>query len=69
MPTLDWIGKDIVINHQNVPYRVKADGGHRKFILIEMMDDAEMITAERVRRVIHGYGSGKNNLGGTTNVS
>lgn len=37
----------------------KADGGNRKFILIEMMDYAESITAERVRRVINGYGEGK----------
>ena len=33
----------------------KKDGGNRKFILIEMMDYAETITAERVRRVIAGY--------------
>lgn len=33
----------------------KADGGKRKFILVEMMDYAESITAERVRRVIDGY--------------
>ena len=33
----------------------KADGGNRKFILVEMMDYAESITAERVRRVIDGY--------------
>ena len=37
----------------------KADGGNRKFILIEMMDYADSITAERVRRVINGYGDGK----------
>ena len=37
----------------------KADGGNRKFILIEMMDYADSITAERVRRVIDGYGEGK----------
>ena len=37
----------------------KADGGHRKFILVEMMDYAETITAERVKRVIDGYGQGK----------
>ena len=28
----------------------KADGGHRKFILVEMMDYADSITAERVKR-------------------
>jgi len=33
----------------------KQDDGNRKFILIEMMDYAETITAERVRRVIDGY--------------
>jgi adenine-specific DNA-methyltransferase len=43
----------------------KADGGHRKFILIEMEDYAERITAERVRRVINGYGEGKNAVEGT----
>jgi len=43
----------------------KADGGHRKFILIEMMDYADSITAERVKRVIKGYGEGKNAVEGT----
>lgn len=43
----------------------KADGGNRKFILIEMEDYAERITAERVRRVINGYGEGKNAVEGT----
>lgn len=43
----------------------KADGGNRKFILIEMMDYADSITAERVRRVIQGYGSGKQAVPGT----
>ncbi|MDN3677668.1 site-specific DNA-methyltransferase [Flavobacterium paronense] len=33
----------------------KQDGGNRKFILIEMEDYAETITAERVKRVIGGY--------------
>lgn len=33
------------------------DGGSRQFIGIEMMDYAENITAERIRRVINGYGS------------
>lgn len=33
-----------------------SDGGRRKFILIEQEDYAETITAERVRRVIDGYG-------------
>lgn len=34
----------------------QQDGGNRKFILVEMEDYAETITAERVRRVINGYG-------------
>ena len=42
----------------------KADGGHRKFILVEMMDYADSITAERVKRVIQGYGAGKTGTGG-----
>ena len=43
----------------------KSDGGHRKFILVEMMDYADSITAERVKRVIRGYGEGKNAEEGT----
>ena len=43
----------------------KADGGNRKFILVEMEDYADSITAERVRRVIRGYGEGKNAVEGT----
>ncbi|MBR3444353.1 MAG: site-specific DNA-methyltransferase, partial [Prevotella sp.] len=43
----------------------KSDGGNRKFILIEMCDYAETITAERVRRVISGYGDGKKQIEGT----
>ena len=35
----------------------KQDGGNRKFILVEMEDYANTITAERVRRVINGYAS------------
>lgn len=42
----------------------KADGGDRKFILIEMCDYAETITAERVKRVIDGYGEGKKKVDG-----
>ena len=41
------------------------DGGHRKFILVEMMDYADSITAERVKRVIRGYGEGKTCVEGT----
>ena len=43
----------------------KQDGGHRKFILVEMGDYAENITAERVRRVINGYGEGNKAVKGT----
>ena len=43
----------------------KADGGNRKFILVEMGDYADSITAERVKRVINGYGEGKNAVAGT----
>ena len=43
----------------------KADGGHRKFILVEMMYYADRITAERVKRVIRGHGEGKNAVEGT----
>ena len=43
----------------------KEDGGNRKFILIEMEDYANDITAERVKRVIAGYGDGKNAVEGT----
>ncbi len=43
----------------------KADGGNRKFILVEMGDYSDTITAERVKRVIRGYGEGKNAVAGT----
>ncbi len=43
----------------------KADGGNRRFILVEMMDYTESITAERVKRVIDGYGEGKTAVEGT----
>ena len=35
------------------------DGGNRRFILVECMDYADSITAERVRRVIHGVPNAK----------
>jgi adenine-specific DNA-methyltransferase len=38
----------------------KEDGGNRKFILVEMEDYADKITAERVRRVIKGVPGAKN---------
>lgn len=33
----------------------RSDGGKRRFILVEMEEYAETITAERVKRVINGY--------------
>lgn len=44
---------------------MNRDGGHRRFILVETEDYAENITAERVRRVITGYGEGKKAVEGT----
>ena len=43
----------------------KEDGGNRKFILVELMDYAETVTAERVKRVINGYGEGDKAVEGT----
>jgi adenine-specific DNA-methyltransferase len=43
----------------------KEDGGNRKFILIEVMDYADKVTAERVKRVISGYGQGDKAVEGT----
>lgn len=43
----------------------KEDGGDRKFILIEMEDYANIITAERVKRVSKGYGEAKKAVEGT----
>lgn len=43
----------------------KLDGGKRKFILVEMEDYAQDITAERVKRVINGYGEGNKKVEGT----
>src|SRR6266404_7431799 len=33
----------------------RVDGGNRRFVLVEMEDYADSLTAERVRRVIKGY--------------
>lgn len=44
---------------------LNKDGGNRKFILIEMEDYAKTITAERVKRVIKGYGTGDKKVEGT----
>ncbi|MDO8651232.1 MAG: site-specific DNA-methyltransferase [Undibacterium sp.] len=40
------------------------DNGNRRFILVETMDYAETITAERVRRVMNGYGDGSKTVAG-----
>ncbi|MDZ4147291.1 MAG: site-specific DNA-methyltransferase, partial [Flavobacteriaceae bacterium] len=40
----------------------KEDGGNRKFVLVEMEDYANSITAERVRRVIKGVKTAKSEL-------
>jgi adenine-specific DNA-methyltransferase len=42
----------------------KSDDGNRRFILVETMDYAETITAERVKRVIDGYGGNDGTGGG-----
>jgi adenine-specific DNA-methyltransferase len=42
----------------------KQDGGNRKVLLIEMEDYAETITAERVKRVIQGFGTVEGTGGG-----
>ena len=43
---------------------LNKNGGKRKFILVEMMDYADTITAERVKRVINGYGKGDKAVAG-----
>lgn len=43
----------------------KQDGGNRQFILVEMEDYADNITAERVKRVINGYGQDTKAVEGT----
>lgn len=41
-----------------------SDGGNRKFILVELMEYADTITAERVKRVINGYGKNEDYVDG-----
>ncbi len=43
----------------------QKDGCNRKFILVEMEDYADNITAERVKRVTKGYGEGNKTVEGT----
>ena len=40
------------------------DGGNRKFILIEMLDYADTLTSERVKRVINGYDRNNDSIEG-----
>lgn len=49
---------------QAVLQQNREDDGSRRFILIELSDYADTVTAERTRRVIQGYGSGDNADGG-----
>jgi adenine-specific DNA-methyltransferase len=42
----------------------EEDGGNRRFILVEMEDYAETVTAERVRRAMNGYGDGNRTVAG-----
>lgn len=41
------------------------DKGNRKFILVELEDYAQAVTAERVTRVVDGYGKGNKKVKGT----
>ena len=69
-----WLGKDDIIldsfawswtTAHAVLNLNKQDWWNRKFILVEMEDYAESITAERVNRVIDGYGEEKKAVEGT----
>lgn len=42
----------------------KQDNGNRRFILIEMEDYANTVTAERIKRVISGYGKSSKKVAG-----
>ena len=43
----------------------KQDGGNRQFILVEMEEYSDKITAERAKRVINGYGENGKTIEGT----
>lgn len=43
----------------------RKDGGSRRFVCVELMDYAEETTAERIRRVINGYGTKAETQDGT----
>lgn len=48
----------------NAVLNLNADGNNRKFILIEMDEYADTITAERIKKVISGYNSVEGTGGG-----
>lgn len=71
---LIWENKDCIIldsfagsgtTAQAVLNLNRKDSGKRKFILVELGDYADTLTAERIRRVMNGYGEGKNAVEGT----
>lgn len=51
--------------HAVLSLNQRDDNSNRRFIGVEMMDYAEAITAERIRRVINGYGSKPETQNGT----
>jgi adenine-specific DNA-methyltransferase len=61
---LDSFGGSATTGHAVLNINAQ-DGGSRRFILCEMMDYAETVTAERIRRVIDGYGDGTKFVSGT----
>jgi adenine-specific DNA-methyltransferase len=60
---IDSFGGSATTAHAILNLNVENDD--RNFILIEMMDYAEELTAERVKRVINGYGSDDDAISGT----
>lgn len=42
----------------------EEDGGERKFIIVELCDYANTLTAERIKRAIKGYNNGKSKVDG-----
>lgn len=52
---LDSFGGSATTAHAVLKMNRENPSSHRRFVLVELMDYAENITAERVRRVISGY--------------
>lgn len=52
---LDSFGGSATTAHAVLKMNRENPQSHRRFVLVELMDYAESITAERVRRVINGY--------------